>query len=361
MSSKFYSLTILTVEQLTDDAIAITFDVPSHLQEKFSFKQGQHLTLKAMINEREVRRSYSICSSVVEQQLQIAIKHIEGGSFSTFANNEFKEGMAVEVMPPQGHFFTELSPQSKNNYLFIAVGSGITPIISHIQSIIAVEKNADVTLIYGNKTPASTMFDDKLTLISQANAERFKQINIYSQAQQVNELLNGRICTQKIIDFNTAALINISSFTDVFLCGPPSMITELITCLKTYGVTDENIFYELFYLDASDKAANEVDLPSSVENDTLSRVTVTSNSSSTTLLISKIGDNILDATIDQGADLPFACKVGVCASCKAKVMQGDVKMDVNHSLTEEEVEEGFILVCQSHPVSDEVAIDFDFD
>jgi len=361
MSSKFYFLTISMVEQLTDDAISITFDVPRHLQEKFAFKQGQHITLKAMINDKEVRRSYSICSGVVEQQLQIAIKRIEGGCFSTFANKEFVVGIPVEVMPPQGHFFNELSPQSKNNYLFIAVGSGITPIISHIQSILDTEKNAGITLIYGNKTPESTMFDEKLTLISQVNTERFKRINIYSQALQINELLNGRICAQKFNDFDKALLINISSFTYVYLCGPANMITELITCLKTYGVTEDRIFYELFYLDDSNNTVNQTDLSSSVENDTLSQVTVISDSSSTTFALSKIGENILDATIELGADLPFACKVGVCASCKAKVMQGEVKMDVNHSLTEEEVQSGFILVCQSHPVSDEVTIDFDFD
>jgi len=361
MSSQFYSLTISTVEQLTDDAIAVTFDVPIHLQDKFTFKQGQHLTLKVKINDEEVRRSYSICSGIVEQQLQIAIKKIEGGCFSTFANKKFKVGMSVEVMPPQGHFFTELDHQANKNYLLIAVGSGITPIISHIESILFVERNARVTLIYGNKAKASTMFDDKLSKITQEYYGRFQRIDVYSQEEQKNKLMNGRVSAKKLIDFNEAKLITISAYSDVFICGPQSMISELVDSLKTYGITDEQLFYELFYLEDSQSDDSETLVSSSTDNDLISEVMVKSNSSNTIFLLSKAGDNILDAAMAQGTELPFACKVGVCASCKAKVIHGKVEMDVNHSLTEEEVEEGFILVCQSHPASEEVTIDFDFD
>ncbi|NQY64496.1 MAG: 2Fe-2S iron-sulfur cluster binding domain-containing protein [Alteromonadaceae bacterium] len=362
MSTKFYTLSISHVEQLTKDAVGVTFDVPSNLQQAFFYHQGQHLTLKTNINGSEVRRSYSICSSVVDQKLQVAIKCIDGGVFSNFAKNKFKVGMLIDVMPPQGRFFTELKAESKKHYLFISAGSGITPILSHIQSILELERKAKVTLIYGNKSVASTMFHNKLSLIETENSERFKRFNFYSCEQQKQNIYSGRITAQKIINLDLAGLIKIRDFSDVFLCGPQEMTSKVITSLKAWNFTDEHLHYELFYSDtASDNISNKKVEGISSDNRRKSRVSLKVNGQITTLDLAIDGDNILEAGVKQGVHLPFSCQVGVCATCKVKVTDGKVKMDVNHALTEEEVTDGFVLTCQSHPVSNDVVLDFDAD
>ena len=360
MSTEFYPLKISAIERLTKDAIALSFDVPETLKSTFKYQQGQHLTLKADIQGEDIRRSYSICHSVVEQTLQVAVKRIEDGIFSNFANNELKVGMTLEVMPPQGHFYTELSGQNENHYLFIAVGSGITPILSHIRSILALEPKAKVTLVYGNKSTSLMMFREKIAFIKNENIDRFEWVNLFTREEHEAKLFNGRINAQKLIDLDSARVIEIKAFSDVFLCGPEEMIHDVVDAFKFWGFGEEHLHYELFFSGSAAKdIANKQAKRAQEYGEKKSNVSVKVAGRKTFIKLAMGGDNILDAAMEQGADLPFSCKGGVCATCKAKVIKGKVEMDVNHSLTEQEVAEGMILTCQSHPVTEDVEIDFD--
>ena len=360
MSTEFYSLKLAQVERLTKDAVALTFAVPAELKNEFRYIQGQHLTLKADIEGQDVRRSYSICSSVDEQVLQVGIKAIDGGLFSNYANNELKAGMDLEVMPPQGHFYTELNSENEKHYLFLAVGSGITPNLSHIRSILANEPKAKVTLLYGNKTTALMMFREKLAFIKNEHIDRFQQVNLFTREGQEAELLNGRICGQKLIDLDAARIIDIKAFNDVFLCGPEEMINEVSAAFKHWGFTDEQIHYELFFSGSAEQLAEAQKARRAEQyGEKTSEVSIKVAGRTTYIDLAMGGDNILDAAMENGADLPFSCKGGVCATCKAKVLKGKVEMDLNHSLTEQEVADGYILTCQAHPVSEQVEVDFD--
>jgi ring-1,2-phenylacetyl-CoA epoxidase subunit PaaE len=361
MSTEFYPLTISAIERLTKDAVAVSFNLPNELKKKFSYQQGQHLTLKVDIDGEDIRRSYSICQSVTEQSLQVAIKRIDQGLFSNFANDELKVGMVLDVMPPKGHFYTELQKDNNNHYLFIAVGSGITPILSHISSIFAIEPKAKVTLIYGNKSTPLMMFREKIAFIKNKHIDRFEWVNLFTQEEHEAPLFNGRISAQKLIDLDQAQVIKIKTFSDIFLCGPEDMILEIVTAFNFWGFSDDNLHYELFFsgsthTEMATKKAERV----AQYGQAMSQVSVKVAGRKTFINLAVGGDNILDAAMDHGADLPFSCKGGVCATCKAKVITGKVEMDVNHSLTEQEVAEGMILTCQAHPVTEKVAIDFDF-
>jgi len=361
MSTEFYPLTVNKVERLTSDSVAIDFALPLELKEKFKYTQGQHLTIKADIAGQDIRRSYSICRGVGEQSLQVGVKAIEDGIFSNYANNELKAGMTLEVMPPQGHFYSELSETAAKNYLLIAVGSGITPMLSHIESILSSEKNSTITLLYGNKRTPLMMFREKLSFIKNSNMERFHWLNFFTKEENDAEILNGRLSAQKLIDLDAAKLIDIKSYDDIFVCGPEQMTLEIASAFEFWDFDKSRIHYELFFSGSAEELAERNKAKRAKKyGQKLSHVSVKVAGRKTLLELEMGGDNILDAAMENGADLPFSCKGGVCATCKAKVIKGQVEMDMNHSLTEQEVADGMILTCQSHPVTEEVEIDFDF-
>lgn len=360
MSTEFYPLTIANVERLTKDAVALTFDLPDDLKETFKYIQGQHLTLKADIDGEDIRRSYSICSSVQAQTLQVGIKTIDGGIFSNYANKTLKAGMTLEVMPPQGHFYTDINEGNEKHYLFIAVGSGITPNLSHIRSILAAEPKSKVTLLYGNRSTPMMMFRENLSFLKNQYIDRFEQVNLFTKEEHEAQLFNGRISGQKLIDLDGAKVIQIKDFSNVFLCGPEQMINDIAGCFKHWGFSDEQIHYELFFSGSAAEAAEQSKARRAEQyGEKTASVSVKVAGRKTFVDLAMGGENILEAAMENGADLPFSCKNGVCATCKAKVLKGKVEMDLNHSLTEQEVAEGYILTCQSHPISEEVEIDFD--
>ncbi len=366
MSTEFYPLNITNVERLTKQAVAVELAIPADLQQKFKFTQGQHLTLKADIDGQDIRRSYSICKGIEQDLnpsscLKIGIKEIEGGIFSGFANRQFQPGMTVEVMPPQGHFFSELNKDAEKHYCLIAVGSGITPILSHIETIFLVEPKAQITLLYGNKRTPLMMFKDKLNFIKNAYMERFQWINFFTNEENEAEILNGRISAQKIIDLNNAKIIQIEAFNEVFICGPEEMTLEIAKTFEFWKFDPAQIHYELFFSGSVEKEAEQSQAQRSEKfGEKISKVSVKVSGRKVSLDLEMGGVNILDAALEQGTDLPYSCKGGVCATCKAKLIKGKVEMDVNHSLTPEEIEAGMILTCQAHPVTDEVEVDFDF-
>jgi len=361
MTTEFYPLTISKVERLTQDSIALNFDVPTELKEKFKYKQGQHLTLKSDIGGQNIRRSYSICKGVNCATLQVAIKSIEDGVFSNFANTKLKQGMTIEVMPPQGHFYTNLSAASNKKYLLIAVGSGITPILSHIESILSIEPSAQITLLYGNKRTPSMMFREKLSFIKNENMGRFQWINFFTNEESDSEIFNGRISAQKLINLDKFKLINIKSFDEFLICGPEKMTLEIAVALEFWGFDKSKIHYELFFSGSSEKETKKTQANRTEKyGKKIAKVSVKISGRKIQIELEMGGNNILDAAMEHGADLPFSCKGGVCATCKAKVIKGKVEMDISHALTEQEIKQGMILTCQAHPISDEVEIDFDF-
>ncbi len=356
----FHRLTVTEVQRETDDAVCVRFEVPVSLRESFVFKQGQYLTLRQTIADQEVRRSYSICSGVDDAALRVAIKHVEGGRFSTYANGELKAGDVLEVMPPEGHFNSELKLENDKNYLCIAAGSGITPILSIVKSILSREPHSHVTLLYGNQRVASIMFRDELERLKNRYMARFQLIHVLSRENRDVDILNGRIDNRKgaALCRNLLDLLAVDEF---FLCGPEGMISEVSRGLRGAGVDDARIHYELFGASAADAQAVIARHHERARRfaGKVSRVTVKADGRETLLELSPDGENILDAALDAGVDLPFACKGGACGTCKARVMRGEVEMDVRHALEDSEIAAGYVLSCQAHPLSDEVLIDFD--
>ena len=356
----FHQLTISDVRKETDAAVCLTFDVPAGLSETYRFIQGQYLTLKVHIDGTEVRRSYSICSGVDDGTLRVAVKKVTGGVFSTFANEELGRGDVMEVMPPQGTFFTPLHEDNERVYLCIAAGSGITPIISIIKTILKREPHSRVTLLYGNQRVATMMFKEELEAVKNQYMSRFQWLNVLSRERQDVEILNGRINNRKGAEL-IQHLLDLHGIDEFFLCGPEAMISEVSRGLRSEGINEDKIHYELFAASAEAAAARAARHHERALNlaGMVAQVTVKADGRQTCFELGADGQNILDAALDNGADLPFACKGGVCATCKARLLEGEVDVDINHALEDDEVAAGYILTCQSHPVSERVLVDFD--
>ncbi len=356
----FHRLTVTEVQRETDDAVCVRFEVPDALRTTFAFVQGQYLTLRQTINGEDVRRSYSICSGVDEQALRVAIKHVEGGRFSSYANDVLQVGDALEVMPPEGRFNSELSADNDKNYLCIAAGSGITPVLSIVKSILSRESNSHVTLLYGNQRVASIMFRDELERLKNRYMARFQLIHVLSREHRDVDILNGRIDNRKGAAL-CRNLLDLKAVDEFFLCGPEGMISEVSRGLRDAGVDETRIHYELFGASAADAQAviERHHERARRFSGKVSRVTVKADGRETHLELSPDGENILDAALDAGVDLPFACKGGACGTCKARVIKGEVEMDVRHALEDSEIAAGYVLSCQAHPLSDEVMLDFD--
>jgi len=360
MSKHFHRLRIIRLQKETEHAVVLTFDVPADLADSFSFTQGQYLTLRATIDGEVVQRSYSICSGVDDDELRVGIKHVEDGVFSSWANQHIKAGEFIDVMAPRGDFFTELDPEKGRNYLCISAGSGITPILSIIKTTLAREPLSKITLLYGNQRSATMMFRNELAFLKNQYITRFHWINIFSKEPQEAEILSGHINNRKGGDLNRR-LIKIRDFDEFFLCGPEGMISEVSRGLRSEGITEDHIHFELFAASAENarKAVERHHARAQKHKGKVSQVTIRAGGREYNFELSADGENLLDAGLHNGVDLPFSCKGGVCATCKARLKEGEVDMDLNQALQADELEKGFILTCQSHPISDKVVVDFD--
>jgi len=360
--TNFYPLTIADVHPETDGAVCVTFEVPAEHDEKFRFIQGQFLTLRAEIDGEEVRRSYSICSGVNDGHLRVGIKRVKDGVFSNYANDNFNKGDTVEVMPPQGSFNSELNPDNRKNYMCLAVGSGITPILSIVKSVLSLEPNSQVTLIYGNRRSNTVMFKEELSFLKNCYMDRFQWINIMSQEDQGADLLNGHIDNKKGYLLQKHKLIDIHNTDEAFICGPESMMSEVSRGFRIEGLNDSQIHYELFASSSEDSQARLKKAQQRIHEygeEKTSKVTVRADGRAIQFDLATVGENILDAGMHNGMELPYSCKAGVCSTCKCKLVKGQVDMDISHGLEEHEIEAGYILSCQAHPISDEVVVDFD--
>ena len=353
----FHTLTAKEVYKETDDCTVIGFDIPENLKDSFKYRQGQHLTLRATIDGEDVRRSYSLCSCPTDGEWKVAVKKILGGKFSTYANDVLKTGDTIEVMEPSGVFGVEIAPDKPKNYLFFAAGSGITPVLSMIKTHLSAEPKSTCKLFYVNKTAKSIIFKEEL---EQLRNQYFGRLEIYyflTKERRDIELLNGRFNEEKM-DILTKAFIDIPDTNEVFLCGPEQMVHFVSDYLVNAGLPKENVHFELFVtgLTEEDKARQERLAKQNVEG---VEVTIVDGGKEFVFTMTKDYDNILDAALGAGADLPFACKGGVCSTCKCEVLDGDVEMMINYALDEKEVSQNLVLSCQAVPTTQKVKVDFD--
>ena len=355
MAVHFHPLIVKEVIRETPDCVSITFSIPVNLNEEFHFMQGQNVTLKTNIDGEEIRRSYSICSAPFENEMRIAVKKVEGGKFSSYANTVLKKNDVLDVMPPTGKFNTPLLKENKKKYVAFAAGSGITPIISLIKATLKTEADSNFTLVYSNRSRGSIIFFDQLEGIKNKFLERFNFIHLLSREKTEASINFGRIDTEKLGQLTP--LINYKNIDEYFICGPHEMIFCVKDFLEEKKIASSKIHFELFTTPGKKKdlSINEI-INTNVQK---SKVTVKLDGRSVAFDLAFESESILDAALKQGADLPFACKGGVCATCRAKLTEGEVKMKVNYALEPEEVAQGFILTCQSHPLTENVVIDFD--
>lgn len=353
----FHSLQVQKIEKDTEGCVLITFHIPQELKDVFQFIQGQNITIRKELNGQQVRRNYSICTSPLEGKLTVAVKKLEGGSFSIYANEKLKAGDVLDVMPPTGSFYTELNPLQQKSYVAFAAGSGITPIISIIKTTLAVEPKSSFTLVYGNRTKTAILFKEELEAVKDKFIDRFRIYHILSRELTDAPVNSGRLDKEKC-ELLCSKLIDLTKVDEFFICGPEKMIFCIKDFLEEKGIDKERIHFELFTVPGENTMAID---RSSAERDNIEKaaVTVKLDGISFSFELGYNAESILDAALQQGADLPYACKGGVCTTCKARLKEGKVEMDRNWGLAEEEVAEGFILTCQSHPLTPRVFVDFD--
>ena len=358
MAAHFHPLTIKKIKKETGDCVSVSFEIPEKLQNEFLFKEGQNITIRKIFNGGEQRRSYSLCTAPHEKEIKVAIKKVTGGLFSAFANDNLQAGDVLEVMPPVGKFNAKLIEPMPANYLAIAAGSGITPVISIIKHTLLTQANSSFTLIYGNKSRSSIIFFEELEGLKNKYMQRFNFINILSREKTESAINYGRIDHEKLVSLQH--ILSFQSFHSIYLCGPEQMIFTASNFLQSLGIEKNKIHFELFTTPGQGNFKIETAITVAVEDaGTKSNITLKLDGRTVDFKLSLKGQSILDAALLQGADLPYACKGGVCCTCRAKLVSGQVSMDVNYALESEEVAAGFILTCQSHPLTENVVIDFD--
>ena len=356
MSNKFYKLKVSGIEKSTLDCSIISFDIPLDLYEQFSFKQGQYLTLQTKIDGKEIRRSYSLCSSPLDGEWKVGIKKIEDGKFSTFANEVLKVGDELEVMPPNGNFYAEIDKTNQKNYVAFAAGSGITPIFSIIKTHLLEEPKATFKLFYINPKVVSIILKEELEALKNQFMSRFEVFYFLTREHRSVPLLKGRLSEEKMeMIFKT--ICDTNQIDEYFSCGPEPMILMIRDFLLKNNVGKEKIHFELFNTTGSNIETKKK--VAQTFKGKVADITILVGGKSMNFKIEQGSDNILDAALKNAADLPFACKGGVCCTCRAKLIEGNVEVLVNYGLEEEEIEQGYILTCQSIPTSDKVVVDFD--
>jgi len=356
--SQFHALTIREVKPETRDAVSIAFDVPAELQDAFRFTQGQHLTIRTKLEGEEVRRSYSICAAVDESELRVAVKRVAGGLFSNYANDDLKAGQTLDVMPPTGHFYVDLDPARTGDYLAVAAGSGITPILSIIGTTLKTEPKSKVTLFYGNRSTNSTLFREKLEDLKNRYMGRFNLVFIFSREQQDIDLYNGRITADKC-DALFDRWVKVDNLTGAFICGPQEMTEVVSDSLIRHGLPKEKVHFELFTPAGGAPKSRQERADVQIDPAAVSEITVIADGRQISFELTRNTKSILDAGNESGADLPYSCKAGVCSTCRAKVIEGEVEMDANFALEDYEVAAGYVLSCQCYPVTDKVVLDYD--
>lgn len=344
----FHSLTITDKKQETPNSVSIAFEIPESLKNTFKFKAGQYLTIRYIHEGNELRRSYSLCSSESSNEWRIGVKRVEGGTFSIIANDTLKVGDSLEVMPPQGLFIIDAQANNEKNYLAFAAGSGITPILSLLKTVLECEPKSTFTLVYGNQSLEETMFYEELEALREKNTNRLN-ITYFFSRQNVDHSMFGRI-ERSMVNFIVKNKYKEIPFDAFYLCGPETMIEEVKNTLLDNGIKENDIHFELFTSEEPG-TLNE-------DHSGQTKVSITLDEETFSFLMPQ-DKSVLDMALDHGLDPPYSCKGGICSTCIAKLKEGNVEMKKNMVLTDGELEQGFILTCQSHPTTPTVLIDYD--
>jgi len=349
----FRQLTVASVDRLTADSVAITFDVPPELHEQFRFRAGQHLTLRRVVAGADVRRTYSVCSSAVGGPLRVAVKRLPGGALSSRIVKSLRAGDVLDVLPPAGRFGPAVDPTRTRHYGLIAAGSGITPLLSIARTVLDVEPGSEVTLLYGNRTSADVMFLDELADLKDRHPTRLQLLHVLSREQQASELLSGRLDRHRV-ERLLATVVPAGAIDEWYLCGPFGMVTGARQALLDAGVEPRAVRLELFFADPPPPRAPAPARPRSE----LASVTVVLHGRVTEVQVDPAGEPVLDAVLAVRADAPYACRGGVCGTCRARCTLGAVSLDVNWALEPDELAAGVVLTCQAHPVTPEVRLEY---
>ena len=357
--ARFFPLTVTDIVRETRDAVAVTLEPRNEDKQSFDFLQGQYLTFRKDFDGEEIRRSYSICAGKDEGFLRVGIKRVEGGLFSNWINDNLKIGDQLYSMPPMGKFNTPIEPDVQKQYIAFVAGSGITPVLSIIKTVLRHEPLAQFTLIYANKQANSIMFREELEDLKNIYLDRFSIIHILKSEAQDIDLFAGRINYEKLEQL-CQNWVDLAATDIAYICGPEQMMLVVADFLRNHGMNDSQIKFELFASAPRTKKRHNVEnkAAGNISNSTAS-ITVTLDGSTHHFDMAKQGETILDASLKNQMDAPFACKAGVCSTCRAKVLDGEVVMVTNHALEDYEVEEGYVLTCQCFPVSDKIVLSYD--
>ena len=356
--ARFHSLDVVDVRRETRDAVVVTLKPRDEDAGLFDFTQGQYLTFRRRFDEEELRRSYSICAGKGEGFLQVGIKRVDGGAFSTWANESLAAGEVLEAMPPMGNFHTPLDPDAARHYLGFAGGSGITPVLSIIKTVLAAEPGSSFTLVYANRQISTIMFREDLEDLKNRYLGRLSVLHVLEAEAQEIDLFTGRIDAAKC-----AALfktwIDLASVDTTYICGPEPMMLAIAGALKEHGLADGQIKFELFASGQPGRAKKRVASSAAATSNSTTEATITLDGATRTFRMPKEGTSLLDAALEASLDAPYACKAGVCSTCRAKVLEGEAEMAVNHALEDYEVRQGYVLTCQCFPLSDKIVVSFD--
>ncbi len=358
---QFHALRVAAVEPLTEDAVVVTFEVPPELRSAFAFAAGQHLTIRRIESGEDVRRSYSICSTPGELaasgHLRIGVKMVPGGAFSEFAIRRLQAGESIEVMPPLGHFTTEFDPARARSYVAVAAGSGITPILALLATGLETEPDSTFTLLYGNRYARSVMFAEQIADLKDRYPTRLHVMHVLSREPRDADLLSGRIDADRFAGIVDAGLVDVGAVDEWFLCGPYGMVMDVRSVLGQRAVAHSAVHTELFHVEETPAAPRRPDT-SEVASSDQATVTIILDGRASTFTMDRDG-RVLDAALKVRSELPYACKGGVCSTCRAKVLDGRVEMARNYALEPDEVAAGYVLTCQSSPVTETVTVDYD--
>lgn len=355
--ARFHSLDVVDVRKETRDAVVVTLKPRDEDAGLFEFTQGQYLTFRRKFDDDELRRSYSICAGKGEAFLQVGIKRVDGGAFSTWANEELRAGTTLEAMPPMGRFFTAIEPDAAKSYLGFAGGSGITPVLSIIKTVLAAEPASTFTLVYANRQISSIMFREELEDLKNRYLGRLSIIHVLETEAQDIELFSGRVDAEKCARLFDL-WIDLPSVSTAFICGPEPMMLAIAGALKAHGLAEEQIKFELFASGQPGRAKRRV-VSAEVSSSNSTEATVTLDGATRTFRMPKAGQSLLDAALEANLDAPYACKAGVCSTCRARVLEGETEMAINHALEDYEVKQGYVLTCQCFPLSDKVVVSYD--
>lgn len=359
---RFHALTVVDVERLTDNAVAITLAVPDDLREEFRFEPGQHLTLRREIDGQEVRRSYSICLSRLDAEargvVRVGTALVPGGLMSSWLHDELQVGDEVEVMTPLGTFTCPIRPDAARHHVAIAAGSGITPVLSLLTTVLQEEPRSRVTLLFGNRRTDSVMFLEELEDLKNRYPGRVHLAHFLSREPQDVELFSGRLDPQRLQRFFDA-LLPIDTVDEWYLCGPFEMVEGARELLEKRGVDHQHVHHEVFHVDEPGSTPTEPVVETDPGAAPEAVVTVRLDGRRTEVAMPSRSETILAATLRERPDAPFSCTGGVCGTCRAKVVEGEVRMERNYALEPEEVAAGLVLACQAHPVTDRVTLDYD--